>query len=335
MSARSHRLARLVEIITLVQSGANWGPKRLAQHFGISQTRIHQDIKELSVAGVPISFTGKGYQIDESFFLPALNLTTQEIFLLLFPDHQFCSDSFGPVRDRLRAKLLSCVPATLRQMLNESLDRTYMKPEATTERDETFQLIHQAVAERLRTVIDYRSLEAADFEERSIDPLGLAYRNHAWYVVAKCRKRNEVRTFKLSRIRPAVLTDLQFTYPENFSIQEYFAQRWGMFGGEEQDVVIRFLPLAARLVENKPPVKNGSFMQMSDGSAIFTAHVRGVQEIVWWVMKYGDQAEVIRPAHLRMQVIDTIRKMAFLYDIDLPKTAAAEDESDYTSAGTD
>ncbi|NQT20364.1 MAG: WYL domain-containing transcriptional regulator [Planctomycetes bacterium] len=329
MGNRSHRLARLVEIITLVQSGEKWGPKQLAQHFGISERRIYHDIKELGVAGVPIAYSRKVYTINPSFFLPALNLTTREIHHLLFPDHHFSGDQARPINDSIRAKLLSCLPASMRAMLGESLERIHMKPEATTQRDDNFELIHQAVAESRRTVIEYCSLDNDGYKERTVDPLGLHYRNHAWYMIAFCRKNSEIRTFKLNRTRKAALTPIVFPYPEGFSIDEHLAGRWGIFDGEEEEVIIRFSPRAAKLVKDKPPVKNGAFMEMSDGSAIFKAHIRGTQEIAWWIMKYGDQAEVIRPLHIREQVIETIRKMSVLYGILAYQPLAAEEEAGY------
>jgi predicted DNA-binding transcriptional regulator YafY len=335
MSNRSHRLARLIEIITLVQSGDKWGPKQLAQHFGISERRMYQDIKELGVAGVPIAYSCKVYTIDPSFFLPALNLTPREIHKLLFPDHHFRGEEEPHVDDALRAKLLSCLPPGMSAMLDDSLERTYIKPEATTERDENFELIHRAVAELRRTVIEYRSLDDDDYEERTVDPLGLLYRNHAWYMIALCHKSGENRTFKLNRVRKAALTGLTFQYPEGFSIEEHLAGRWGIFGGEKEEVLIRFSPRAARLVKDKPPVRNGAFMELSNGSALFKAHVKGTQEIAWWIMKYGDQAEVIRPPHVRRQVIDTIRRMSSLYGIASYESLAAEEESAYGAASDD
>jgi len=328
MSVQSHRLARLFEIITLVQSNNGWGPQQLARHFGISDTRIYQDVKELSLAGVPISFTGKGYEIDETFFLPSLNLTADEILLLLLPDFPVQQHS-GAVAERVRAKLLSCLPARLRRLITDALDRTHVLPDTEPEPDESFHLIHKAVAEQMRVVIDYHSLSAPDYERRAIDPLGLVYRGHAWYIIALCHKHKEIRTFRLSRTRSVLLTDIHFRRPEGFSLRTWLAGRWGIFGGEEREVIIRFSPVAARLVEDKPPVKNGTLLKLSDGSAIFRARVKGVQEIAWWVMKYGDQAEVIRPECLRQQVIDTVRRMAGLYRMPLAEPVAAEAEEDY------
>ena len=323
---RSHRLARLIEIITLVQSGGSWGPRRLAQHFGISETRIYQDIKELCLAGVPISYSGTGYSIDDSFFLPALNLTPEEAFALLFPDSVFRGES-NAVCERIRGKLVSSLPPPMRKMVKESLDRTDIRAEGTAKRDQTFERIHEAVADRRRVVINYRSIRADDYQQRMVDPYGLAHRRNAWYVIGFCHKTGEVRTFKLNRIQRVAPTEIHFQYPEGFSVKDHLSGRWGMFNGEEQDVVIRLSPLAARLVQDNPPAVGGSLLQMSDGTAIFRVRVKGVQEIGWWVMKYGEHAEVVRPPELREQIIETVKKMAEVYRTSA--TAAAESEAEY------
>jgi len=329
MSVQSHRLARLLKIITLVQAESGWGPQQLAAHFGISSTRIYQDIKELSIAGVPISFVGTGYEIDRSFFLHSLNLTADEIILLLSPDFPVQRNSNSAAARGLRSKLLSCLPPRLREMVSEALDRTHIMPENEPEPDENFDLIHKAVAAQTRVVIDYRSLTAPAYERRAVDPYGLVYRSNAWYIIGMCHKHKEIRIFRLSRVRTVLATEMRFRTPEAFSIRSWLAGRWGIFGGEEHEVVIRFSPLAARLVEDKPPVKNGTMLELSDGSAIFRAHVRGIQEIAYWVMKYGDQAEVVRPAGLRRQVMDTIRGMANVYGISPSQQIAAEAEEGY------
>jgi len=326
-TTRAHRLARLIEMITLVQSGDDWTPRRLAEHFGISETRIYHDVKELCLAGVPISYSGSGYSIDQSFFLPALNLSPEEALLLLFPETLFRQDSVKAAHERIRAKILSIMPDRMRKLAKESLERTDIRVGATVRRDQTFERIHEAVAERRRVFISYRSIRADDYEQRMLDPYGLAYRRNAWYVVGLCHKTGEVRTFKLSRVRNVAPTEIHFQYPEGFSVKDHFAGRWNVYDGEEQEVVIRFSPLAARLVQDNPPFADGKLIELSDGSAIFRGRVRGVQEIGWWIMKYGEHAEVMRPPELREQIAETVRKMAAVYRLAQP--VAAETEEPY------
>jgi len=328
MAERHHRLSRLIEIILLVRSDEHWKPGALAEHFGISETRLYTDIKDLNAAGVPISYGGTGYVIDESFFLPALNLTPDEVLLLLFPQGLFsrCTTAAGQC---LRAKLLSCLPPQTRRFVKEALERTLIEESSTPERDVIFENVHQAVAERRRLLMEYRSIRASDYEPRKVDPLGLVFRKNAWYLVAHCHRAGEFRTFRLSRARRVAVLDEWFSYPKDFSLKEYLAGRCGIYGGDTHEVVIRFSPLAARLVEDAPLLQNGSLLQMSDGSAIFRGQVKGIEELGWWLLKYGEQAEVVRPLELRRQIIETIQRMAALYKLPFVEHMVAEAEADY------
>ena len=50
-----------------------------------------------------------------------------------------------------------------------------------------------------------------------------------------------------------------------------------------------------------------------DGTLDFRATVSGLGEISWWVLGYGDQAEVLEPAKLRRLVADRAARMARCY----------------------
>ena len=47
-----------------------------------------------------------------------------------------------------------------------------------------------------------------------------------------------------------------------------------------------------------------------DGTLDFRAKVSGLNEISWWVLGYGDQAEVLEPPELRDLVAARARRMA-------------------------
>jgi predicted DNA-binding transcriptional regulator YafY len=50
-----------------------------------------------------------------------------------------------------------------------------------------------------------------------------------------------------------------------------------------------------------------------DGSVIVSFEAGGVMEIVSWVLSYGNNAEILEPRELRMEVIGIINEMAELY----------------------
>jgi proteasome accessory factor B len=52
-----------------------------------------------------------------------------------------------------------------------------------------------------------------------------------------------------------------------------------------------------------------------DGSLIFEVDVSGLNEIVWWILGYGDQAEVLSPLKLRRLVAHRAKNMCRMYDL--------------------
>jgi proteasome accessory factor B len=51
----------------------------------------------------------------------------------------------------------------------------------------------------------------------------------------------------------------------------------------------------------------------ADGTLDYRVTVSGLSEISWWVLGYGDQAEVIEPVALRKLLAERSARMAALY----------------------
>jgi proteasome accessory factor B len=85
-------------------------------------------------------------------------------------------------------------------------------------------------------------------------------------------------------------------------------------GRADQDVVVRFAPLVARNVAEVAWHKTQRIVERQDGSIDFHVSVSGLNEISWWILGYGDQAEVLRPARLRQMIADRAGKLVELYN---------------------
>ncbi len=83
--------------------------------------------------------------------------------------------------------------------------------------------------------------------------------------------------------------------------------------GAETHVVIKFAPRIAPLIQEVRWHPTQKLHTMPDGKLIFEVAVAGLREIAWWVMTWGDEAEVLEPKELRERVIETARKMVEVY----------------------
>ncbi len=110
--------------------------------------------------------------------------------------------------------------------------------------------------------------------------------------------------------------DDPFQVPRGFSIERYLRNAWHMIPekGHDRDVVVRFTKLVAQNVAEVNWHKTQRLAFHDDGSADFHATVSGLNEISWWILGYGDQAEVLEPPELRRMVAARARRMVETYN---------------------
>ena len=89
---------------------------------------------------------------------------------------------------------------------------------------------------------------------------------------------------------------------------------WSTFScADDCQVLIRFSKMVAQNVAEVAWHKTQQLTFREDGRLDFRATVSGLGEISWWVLGYGDQAEVLEPAQLRRIVAERAAHMARCY----------------------
>jgi proteasome accessory factor B len=83
--------------------------------------------------------------------------------------------------------------------------------------------------------------------------------------------------------------------------------------GRDSDVVVRFNKLVAQNVAEVNWHKTQRLEWRDDGSLDYHVTVSGLNEISWWILGYGDQAEAIEPPELRRLVAERAKRMAAIY----------------------
>ncbi len=60
--------------------------------------------------------------------------------------------------------------------------------------------------------------------------------------------------------------------------------------------------------------KTQQLTRRDDGTLDFQVRVSGLHEISWWILGYGDQAEVLKPASLRRLIAEHAGRMVEMYN---------------------
>lgn len=301
------RMARLIELLILIKHNPDWGPKKLAEYFEISQKRLHDDLNELNAANIPIVYNGKGYSFLGAPALPPVELNIDEALALwlqvkLLKKHK--EDVYTPSVQSASAKLLNMLPRETADMLLELEGKISVEsPRTSPEANKMLSIINKALVSAHTLKIEYYSYSSDNITSRKVDPYSVIFRGNSWYLTGYCHLRKEIRTFRLSRIKNIEKTSASFIYPEDFSITDYISKSWAVFQGEETEVEIWFSKKLAPLIEEHNWRPDQEITKNANGSIIFKTRVRGTLEIRRWIMSWGDGVKVIKPESLKKEIL--------------------------------
>jgi proteasome accessory factor B len=318
------RITRLLQLLQILQSGSGHNASGLAKQCRVSRRTVFRDIDALRAAGVPLAYDKAldRYSIPSSYFLPPLNFTPAEaLSLMALANELGRSDKLPFYEPALSAamKLEGSLPPALRAQFRDLRRSIRIRPSTYSrihDKEEFYRALLDARATRRVVRIEYDSQTECERISTKLRPYHLLFCRHSWYVIGRSSLHGEVRTFNLSRISSLKKLTERFAVPKGFSVERHLRNAWQMIPdrGSDQRVVVRFQPLVARNVAEVIWHKTQEVKYEADGSLIYRARVSGLSEIVWWILGYGDQAEVLQPKKLRRLVAQRAKNMAIMYD---------------------
>lgn len=309
--AKGDRLPRLLKMIITIQARPGLSAEDLARECEVGVRQVYRDLRILDYAGVPV-YNDNGYRLMDKFALQEVSFSLEEALALLYGlkliERQ---KALFPVK-RVKERLLSLLPRGLRGEAGdfglqvEVADGPAMDYSGKME---LFRSLNQAMRELRQVAIDYYCFYRDESNERTVDPYRLIFKDGFWYLVAFCHLREEVRLFRMDRIRRIRLTEDKFDPPQTQAADELsYHAAWGMELGEEFELRVRFWGDSARFVRETQFHLSQQIEEQADGSVIFTARPRGTLSIARWVLSFGGEAEVLAPESFREIVAEALKK---------------------------
>ena len=167
---------------------------------------------------------------------------------------------------------------------------------------EVFDMVSQAAAKCRQIKIRYRKPNQKP-ETRVIDPYQLANINNEWYLYAFDHKRCEIRCFVPTRILSVEFTGKKFERPEGFSLDNYLADSFGVFKGDEcYDVRVKFSRDVSPFIREKTWHPTQRIKECKDGSLVIEMRLSHLSDIRRWILGWGREAIVLAPEELRESV---------------------------------
>jgi predicted DNA-binding transcriptional regulator YafY len=287
----------------------------LARELEVCTKSIHRDLEFMrDRLELPIRYDGSrfGYFYTESVkAFPTLQITEGEILALVVAEkalQQYRGTSFErPLLSALK-KMQQALPETISLSLNDAARaisfRTSWEPILDLE---IFDALAKATTARQQLELAYRKPGQRRIEQRLVDPYHLANINGEWYLFAFDHLRNDLRTFVPARIKAVRHTGNTFERRPAFSLEERLRGSFGVQSGHgEIDVVIRFHKRVADYIREKKWHDSQQLRELKQGGIEMRLKLSSLGEVGRWVLSWGGDAVVVRPAELA----ESIRRAA-------------------------
>lgn len=308
------RASRLVSLMLLLQTRGRLTAAELARELEVSERTVHRDVEALSEAGVPIyAERGPhgGVQLVEGYRTRLTGMTADEaeaLFLTGLPGPA-AELGLGTVVTAARLKVLAALPGELRARAARLIERFFLDAAGWFHGSEPvphLSTLAEAVWESRRAVITYQRGDRR--VERTLEPMGLVLKAGTWYVVAA--SEGQMRTYRVSRVVDATLTDDRFERPAGFDLGAFWAESSAAYEREVPRIAVHVRVAPQRL---------GSLGDFVGGAAADDAEVLDEPDPDGWtrlrvmldwpedaagrLLALGGDVEVLDPPEIRSQLV--------------------------------
>ncbi len=141
-----------------------------------------------------------------------------------------------------------------------------------------------------------------------VEPLKLMFKSHAWYLVAYSKHKNDIRTFKMSRIRELQITDQLFEreLPKDFSITPVYK--------EEYNVPVFILHFSEKIAYKVYDEFQEKYIKkLDDGTLEVTFRYQLSDWTFLYLLSFGEYVEIIEPVEARTILKEKAEKIFSKY----------------------
>lgn len=175
--------------------------------------------------------------------------------------------------------------------------------------------IYQAMEQGMQLQLSYKSRRNGDERKCSASPVGIVHRGAVTYLICQFDGKDDIRQLALQRITSIKVNHKPAKLPANFDIRDYLhgGQVGNKLDNKKARVVLKFSSnVGHHLYET--PLNETQQIENDGDNLIVSAELKLTDELLWWLLSFGAQVEVIQPQELREELGSHASAMKQFYE---------------------
>jgi predicted DNA-binding transcriptional regulator YafY len=303
---------RLLTVLELLQSRENVSGVELAETLEVEVRSVRRYVTMLRDMGIPVE-SEKGrygsYSLRPGFRLPPLMFNESEILAVILGlmAVKRLGMATGGGSESASAKVLRVLPDDLRDRVRAFQGvLTLDMPAYQAVSEEVLARFSLGAYQRARLWIQYLGGSRGSATERAIDVYGLVYRTGFWYAVAYCHLRQDLRVFRLDRVRRIRLLEESFASLPEFDALSYLNNSFATIPGY-WDVEVLFKAKLEQVEHHVSPAVGT--LEVVQGGVLLRCYADGLEWMARFLIGTGMKFIVNRPPELREKLREIARSI--------------------------
>jgi predicted DNA-binding transcriptional regulator YafY len=247
--------------------------------IGLSLRTFQRDIKEIrNLFGIDIqfSFIEKGYYIEQNEYE---NLNFQRMI-----------ESFEIFNS-----------LNIAQNLTQYIHLEKQKPKGT---ENLYGILH-SIKNNFKIKFSYQKFWDEIPNQRIAEPYALKEYRNRWYVIAKDLSDGIIKSFCLDRLTNLTITNLSFSYPQDFSVEEMYRYCFGIVGSNgtnPKQIILSFNPDQGKYIKSLPLHDSQIILVDNPKELRIKLRLCITTELIMEILSFGDSVKVIEPMALKNRI---------------------------------
>lgn len=298
-----HPTTRVLTVLELLQSHDRMSARELAERLEVNQRTVRNYIAMLQDLGIPVEGErGRygAYRLRPGFKLPPLMFSEDEAVALalgLLTARKFGLTVATPAAEGALAKVERVLPDQVRRRVQAvqntviiDADSLYIAPASAI----LVTLSHAAQHNR-RVRLHYVSYNG-DETEREFDTYGVVHHGGRWYTAGFCHLRQDVRVFRLDRLRGVEMLDQAFERPADVPTLELVLRSIAQTPGR-WEVVVRLETTMQHAQELISPTF--ALLELCEGGVLMRCYVQHLDWLARTLLSLDCPFQIVAPGEMR------------------------------------
>lgn len=338
MSDPKHRIQRILTLIPYLRKHPGVSVEELSQFSGVPASEILSDLDRILLCGVPPYLPDDyiGVYVEDGrveirfadhFRRPVRFTLTEALALRLaiesLPEggDPAYEEARGSLMDRLDEILGHANPGAYagrkagdpatQVRATSGMGPAFGVPPWRQHIRSVLEVLLPAVGTKHAVEIAYYSASSDATAPRVVHPYGFVDKSGEHYLVAYCTKSQEVRTFRVDRLRSAQQLDEQFTQARGFSLSRFERQAMNFTTSATLWARIKLSGDEVRWVREQ--FSEDALEHCIDGSIVVHLQALSMTWLLNEILRFGTHVEVLEPDEIRLALHDHLAAMRAIH----------------------